>query len=226
VRRRSIVHLITGLGVGGAERVLVRLASALPRDRFDTLVVSMLEEGPLAAPLRDAGIDVRTLGMAPGRPSVRALRQLVRLLRERRPDVLQTWLYHADLMGLAAAALSGVGTVLWNIRASDLDLSHSRVQSRWTRWACARLSARPRAVVVNADAGRVWHEALGYRPREWVVIPNGVDVSAFRPDPAAREAVRAELGISSDAPVVGLIARWDPAKDHGTFLAAAARKVP
>jgi glycosyltransferase involved in cell wall biosynthesis len=147
----------------------------------------------------------------------------VRLLRERRPDVLQTWLYHADLMGLAAAALSGVDTVVWNIRASNLDLSHSRVQSRWTRWACARLSARPRAVVVNANAGRVAHHALGYRPREWVVIPNGVDVQSFRPDPAARVAVRAELGIPADAPVVGLIARWDPAKDHRTFLAAATR---
>ncbi len=220
--RRTVAHLITGLGLGGAEQVLVRVATRLDRDRFDNFVVSLMPEGPLASHLRDAGIEVMSLGMTPGRPSPWAVWRLVRLLRERRPDVLQTWLYHADVVGLVAARLSGVATVVWNVRTSDMDMSRYRAQARWTLAACARLSRQPRTIVVNSEAGREHHRRLGYRARRWVVIPNGVDVSAFRPDPEARRAVRRELDIPGDAPTVCLIARRDPMKDHGTFLRAAA----
>jgi glycosyltransferase involved in cell wall biosynthesis len=223
VKRLSIVHLITGLGAGGAEHVLLRLASSTRRDRFSSLVVSLMPEGPLAAPMRAAGVEVQALGMTPAWPSPRAVWRLVRLLRARRPDVLQTWLYHADLLGLLAARLSGVRTVIWNVRASDVDMSRYRAQSSWTLDACARMARSPRAVVVNSNAGRLHHQRLGYRPREWIVIPNGIDVSAFRPDDEARRSLRAELGIPANAPVVGLIARFDPMKDHETFLRAASQ---
>jgi glycosyltransferase involved in cell wall biosynthesis len=222
VSRRSIVHLITGLGAGGAEHVLVRLVTAMRRDRFTNLVVSLMPEGPLAARLRDAGIEVRALDMRAGWPSPLALRTLVRLLRDQRPDALQTWLYHADLMGAIAARLGGVRTLLWNVRASDWDMSRYRAHSRWTLATCARLSRAPRVIVVNSEAGRQHHERLGYRPREWAVIPNGVDPSAFAPDADARRAVRQELGIAEGTAIVCLIGRWDPMKDHETFVRAAA----
>jgi glycosyltransferase involved in cell wall biosynthesis len=89
--------------------------------------------------------------------------------------------------------------------------------------ACARFSKLPTAVVVNSQAGRRVHEQLGYRPRRWCLIGNGFDLAAFRPDGSAREGVRAELGLSAATPLIGLVARWDPNKDHATFLAAAAR---
>lgn len=220
--RRTIVHLITGLGLGGAEQVLVRVATTLDRERFTSLVVSLMPEGPLATPLRDAGIEVVSLDMTPGWPSPAALWRLVRLLRARKPDVLQTWLYHADLVGLVAARLSGGPRVVWNIRSSDVDMTHYRGHVRWTVAACARLSPWPQAVVVNSVAGQRHHARLGYTPREWVLVPNGVDVARFRPDAGARHAIRDELALANDAPVVCLIARRHPMKDHDTFLRAAA----
>jgi glycosyltransferase involved in cell wall biosynthesis len=220
--RRRILHVITGLGAGGAEHVLLRVASSMRRDRFETLVVALMPEGPLAARLRDAGIEVRALGMAPGRPSPAALWKLVRFVRRFRPDVIQTWLYHADLMGALATRLTTVPALSWNLRASDMDMSRYPAHSRWTLSLCARLSRLPNIVIANSEAGRRHHERLGYRPREWTVIPNGIDPSVFRPDVEARRAIRAEAGIPEGAPVVALVARWDAMKDHETFLRAAA----
>ena len=159
--RRRIVHVITGLGAGGAEHVLLRVASSMRRDWFENLVVSLLPEGPLAGRLRDAGIEVHALGMAPGRPSPSALWRLTTLLRRWRPDVVQTWLYHADLMGALATRLVRVPALAWNLRASDMDMSRYPAHSRWTLTLCARLSGLPRMVVVNSEAGRRHHEQLG-----------------------------------------------------------------
>ena len=85
------------------------------------------------------------------------------------------------------------------------------------------MSRFPRVVISNSDAGLTWHEALGYRPRRWALIPNGIDTEAFRPDPRARAETRAALGFGEGVFAIGLIARCDPMKDHATFIRAAAR---
>ena len=87
----------------------------------------------------------------------------------------------------------------------------------------SRLSRLPDAVVVNSKAGRRWHEGLGYRPRRWEFVPNGFDTVEFRPDASARTGLRAELGLDSNAILVGLVARYDRMKGHEDFLRAAAR---
>ena len=87
----------------------------------------------------------------------------------------------------------------------------------------ARFSGCPAVVLVNSEAGRLRHHALGYRPKRWQVIANGFDVGHYHPDPATGRQVRAELGVPDDALVVGLIARFDPMKDHAGFLDAAGR---
>jgi glycosyltransferase involved in cell wall biosynthesis len=88
--------------------------------------------------------------------------------------------------------------------------------------ACARWSHKPTAIVVNSEAGRHHHERLGYRPRRWILIRNGIDTSVFRPDHAARAAFRGELQIAAGTILIGLIGRFDPMKDHEGFLRAAA----
>lgn len=217
----KVVHLITTLDVGGAEMALSRLLPALDRRRVESRVVSMTAVGPVGDVLRAAGIGVDTLAMRRGRPTPGALLRLVRLLRAWQPDVLQTWLYHADLLGAMAARLARVPRLAWNIRSADMQWQHYGRLSRLTQGACARLSAWPDVIVVNSEAGRRHHAAIGYHPRAWCVIPNGVDTEVFRPDPHARMTLRREWGIEGDAPVIGMIARLDPMKDHATFLEAA-----
>ena len=223
-----VTHLITGLEAGGAERSLATLVARLD-PRFGSEVISLVEPGPMAREIRAAGIPLTSLRLRRGAargPSglagLAGLMRLVRHLRETRPAVLQTWLYHADLMGLAAGRLAGVPRIAWNIRCSDMTPDGEAPNLRRVTRLLARLSARPDAVIVNSAAGRTAHEALGYRPRRWVEIPNGVDAMRLRPRPQERDALRRKLGFGPSATVVGLVARLHPMKDHETFLRAAA----
>jgi glycosyltransferase involved in cell wall biosynthesis len=216
----KIVHLITGLQVGGAEIMLYKLLSRMDAGRFRNIVVCMTEEGQVAEWIRKLGIEVHALRMRRGRPSLAAALRMVGLLRREHPAILQTWLYHADLLGLLTARLSGCPRVVWNIRSSNLEMYGRKWLLRCTIRTCARLSRHPDTIVVNSVAGRRDHRRIGYHPRAWVLIPNGFDTERFRPDPAAR-CLRSELGLSSDTFLIGLVARFDPLKDHATFLKAA-----
>jgi glycosyltransferase involved in cell wall biosynthesis len=220
--RQKITHVISGLPQGGAEMSLWRLLSRMDRGRFQNEVICLTDSGPMADRIRAVGVPVLALGMRRGRPSVGGMLRLTRALRHSRPDVLQTWLYHADLAGLMAGHAAGVPAVVWNIRCSDMDMTQYSPLSAWTRRACARWSHKATAVVVNSEAGRRYHEGLGYRPKRWVLIPNGVDTSVFRPDGEARSSFRTELGLEEETVLVGLIGRFDPVKNHAGFLHAAA----
>src|SRR5215211_5897530 len=104
----DVLHVITTLDVGGAQMSLLKLLRHTDRERFTSRVVSLTEAGPVASMIEDAGVPVHALGMRGGRPDPRAVARLGRLVRGRRPDVMQTWMYHADLLGgLAARAFRG-----------------------------------------------------------------------------------------------------------------------
>lgn len=218
-----VLHLINGLESGGAEMMLLKLLSGTDRSRFAPEVVSLTGEGVLGERVRELGFPLYPLGIARGSLNPGGILRLARLLRRRAPDVLQSWLYHADLSAVLATRLVRAPALAWNIRCSRVEEGHySRLTTLLPR-VLARVSAVPRVVVVNSESGRSWHTELGYAPRRWEVIPNGFDTERFRPDPAARVRLRGALGIPDEAPVVGLVARYDPMKDHAGFLRAASR---
>lgn len=219
----KVVHVITDLGSGGAERMLVRIATYdFGPARARQVVIALMDEGVHGATLRAAGIELHCLGMKSGKPSLWALLKLVRLLRRIRPDVVMTWLYHADFMGILAAPLAGVRRVIWNLRCSETDLSRYVRSTRLIVALLARMSGFPWLVAANSEAALTAHEALGYAPRRWTLLRNGFDLREWRADAADRVAVRAELGLSPEDCAFGMVARVDPQKDHATFLAAAA----
>ena len=221
----TIVHLIPALDAGGAERSLTNLVTRLDPACFRNVVISMTGRGVFAESIERAGVPVYTLGMQRGRPAwgaLWALRKLLKVLAQDAPVVLQTWLYHADLLGLFASGFGRSINLVWNVRCSNMALGQYRVLTRCVLWLLVRCSAAPRVVVSNSEAGRRHHVALGYRAPCWRVIPNGFDPEIWRPDPVARATIRQQLGIAAQAPLIGLVARRDPMKDHENFLAAAA----
>ena len=219
-----VVHIVTGLPVGGAQTVIYELARAQDRIGIRMVVISLGELGEVGERLRDLGVEVRALGLDPARPNPLLLLRLSAWLRRIEPDIVQTWLYHGDLVGGIAAYLAGVRRIFWNIRQTDLDPAHSKRHTIWTARLCARLSRRlPVRIVCCSEASRTVHAALGYEDRRMLVIGNGVDTERFRPDESARTSLIRELGVPNDAFLVGLVARFHPQKDHETFLAASAR---
>lgn len=219
---KLICHIITGLNTGGAERMLTRLVGADAGGGGRHMVVSLMDEGVFGKEIRAKGVELYTLGMRRGVPSPHALWRLVQLVRREKPDVLMTWLYHADLLGFVAGRLAGIKRMYWNLRCSDMTKANQSILSRLLMWLLARLSLFPTVVLANSEAGKRHHQSLGYHPKKWRVISNGVNLDQFHPDPDAAVALHARLGLSDDAVLVGHLARFHPMKDHATLLKAAA----
>lgn len=217
----KVVHVISGLGVGGAETMLYRLLAATA-DTLESEVVTLIAPGPMASDIESLGVPIRSLDLDPRFPNPLRLRQLVRWLEE--ADVVQTWMYHSDLVGGLAARVAGSGPVVWGIRRGTIDASLYKHRTVLTARACAALSGHvPTRIVSNSHKGVDTHVEFGYAREKMEVIPNGFDLEAFRPRPEAGRRVREDLGIPSDVPLVGMIARFHPQKDHGNFVAAAGR---
>jgi glycosyltransferase involved in cell wall biosynthesis len=217
----KIVHLITGLNVGGAETMLFKLVSRMDRRRFHSVVVSLINDGPVGEKIRGMGVPVYSLGMRRGVPSASSASTLARLFAIERPDVLQTWMYHANVLGLMVGRATRVRHIVWNIRCSNLALQDFSPLTVFTIRLSALLSRLPSAAIVNSEAGRADHDALGFRPLRWIVLPNGFDLDQYAPRLNAREEVRSDLGIPPRTPLVGFIGRYHPMKGHALFMEAA-----
>ena len=203
--------------------MLFKLLSAMDRNRFSNIVYSMIEPGATAERIRGLGIEVRTLGMKQGRIDPRAIRLLVKGVREWSPHIIQTWMYHADLLGgLVGKVFAGV-PVVWNIRHSDLHPEANHWMTLRVAEFCGLLSRWiPARIVCCAESSRVIHTRIGYRGPKMVVIPNGFDLDAYRPRPEAGAVCHDLFGIPPDRDLISLIARYHPQTDHATLIAAAA----
>mgnify|MGYP001318788737 CR=1 FL=1 len=215
----KILHVITGLGDGGAEGVLLRLTTSDSTNAHQ--VISLTHEGVHGLRLGAAGIPVHALGMPRGRVTLRGLFKLYQLVRRMQPDVVQTWMYHADLIGGVVARLAGRGTVVWSIRNASLNAQLISRTTRWVARLCAWGSrALPTRIVSCSARAAERHVAFGYDHRKMVVIPNGYDTSCFAPDLAARSELRMGLNLGGDVVLLGMVARWNAQKDHQNLINA------
>ena len=218
-----VMHVITGLGWGGAEGQLAALLCADAPGMGRAVVVSLLPGGAYRAVFESAGIPVHDLSAARGLPSLLALLRLARLIRRYRPHILHAWMYHAQVFATLALGISGRWRdtrLIWGVRCSNMDLACYGRSLRWVVRSCGWLSSWPGAILFNSQASIAAHRELGFRPRRGELIDNGIDTERFCPDPSLRSQVRAELGIAPSAELIAHVARVDPMKDHTTFLAA------
>jgi glycosyltransferase involved in cell wall biosynthesis len=218
----KILHVIAGLEVGGAEISLCKLVlSHVASPRFRHSVVSLTTTGELGRRLEDAGVDVTATGMRSPWHVPRALWRLRRMILELRPDIVQTWMYHADLLGGLAAKSAGSPNVIWGVRSTDM-MRGTRRSTFLLQRICALLSSRlPTRIVCAADASRRAHASVGYDSARMIVIPNGYDTSPRRENDQLRAKIRAEMGFTGDVMLVGCIGRFNQYKDQRNFVAAA-----
>ena len=196
---------ITELDPGGAERMFVELVCGLDRARWDPTVVSLGSESePLVSKLRDSGVEVRCLGVKRRWDLPGAVARLARELRSLSPDLLQTWLFHANVAGCLAAGRVGLQTVVTGVRVAER-------RGRWRLWLeryCTRRARRH--ICVSGDVAEFSRDHAGLDPSKLVVIANGVDVSGVsEADPIDLSRQR----ITDGVPVLAWIGRLDPQKD-------------
>lgn len=214
-----VMHVITALNVGGAERMLKKIATGLDPAAID--LVSLMEPGVTGKRLQSLGYDIEALGMTRGVPSLAALTRLRALIEKRRPDVLFGWMHHGFLAcTVARFGLKNPPPLLWNVRHSLSDISHEPLQTQAILRLCSRLSTIPAAIVFNSHVARRQYAALGFCDERARVIPNGFDVQKFKPVLCARSRLAATFGIEDDELVIAMIARLHPMKSQETLITA------
>ena len=220
----KVMHIITTLGPAGAENMLFRIAAGMDGTRFENEVVSLTGILDLAEKMNSIGVRVRTLAMKKSIPNPLLVMRLAQWIRESKPDVIHTWMYHANLIGSLAARLAGNVPVVWAIHHNAFDPRVDKRRTMLVNRTCALLSRKCAArIVFCSEASLRTHKQLNYAGEKMQVIPNGFDLEQVKPEPAARESLRQELGLPADAILIGFAARFHPHKDHHNFIQAAER---
>jgi len=201
--------------------VLYRLISRLSPD-YHPHVISLSTIGDIGKQIQALGISVQALGMKPGVPNPFVILRLAGIMKKLQPDLVHTWMYHANLIGGLAARMAGFPALAWAIRNGNLPVDKTKWSTRAVMRTGAKLSrSLPDRIISCSHAAAAIHVALGYDKSRFVIIPNGFDLSHFRIDPLARPEVRKDLGISPESFIVGFVARFDPQKNHQVFFEAA-----
>lgn len=203
--------------------MLYKLLAECDRERFQPVVISLIDRGALRKRIEALGIEVHTTRMIPGLPSPLGLVRLVRLMRRLEPELIVGWMYHSCFAAqLANFFLPRRATVLWSIHYSISSLASEKKLTAAVIRISARLSKLASHIIFVSRASQIQHKPLGFHLNESSVIPNGINVKEFVPSMASRTSVRSELGLADDAFLVGLMGRYHPMKDHANFLQAAA----
>jgi glycosyltransferase involved in cell wall biosynthesis len=210
-----VLYFITELNVGGAERSLARLLGGLDRGRFVPAVACLYgSKSPVADDIRALDTPIYDLGMS-HKWRLDAFLRLYRLLRQERPAILHTFLFHANIPGRIAGRLASVPIVISGERTMGME-------NRW-RYLLNRVTQglADRVVCVSRQVADFVADEVGVPRSKIVVIPNGVDLARAGGLSGKHEA-RAALGLPIDGALVGTVARLDPVKRLDVLLQALA----
>lgn len=214
-----VLYLMEALRIGGAERGFLRMARALDRERFQPAIGTLLPGGPLEPEIRALGIPIVTFERR-ARFDLSPISRLARYIRDERIDIIHGmhWLSNlfAELGAWRCRDTAVIGSTVGMVYD---DARHGSQRLLLDRFCWRRMD------VMTVNAGRLgaYLTERGFPTQRLRVVLNGVDVPDERSLSAeSRAAAREQLGVPLDTPLVGIVARLDPVKDHPTFLRAAA----
>ena len=220
---RKILHIITDLDAGGAEQMLYNLLNSMADSQYSSSVISLRDIGAVGVQIQEKGIPVFSVNMSPDGPDVKAISRLKKLIRQAQPDIVQTWMYHANLVGGLLGRFSGCSHVVWGIHHHDLSHQYNRRRTLVVARLGAVLSnVVPEKIVVCSRKALQAHADFGYSTKKMEYIPNGFDLTRFRRLSDSRKKLHIELGLDESIPLIGMAARFHPLKDHLNFIKAAA----
>lgn len=216
-----ITHVISGLGVGGAERALYGLLSGGLQEHYENHVISLTDDGAFGPMLRMAGVKVDAIGMPRGRIELGAVAKLLRTVRAGRPDILQGWMYHGNIAAsLARGCVARPSALAWNIRTSALAKGQQRALTKLLIESGKMLARGPNAIVYNSRKSQFGHVVAGYPAEKSVLIPNGFDTCYWRPREEARSALRRLANVPPNKQIIGFVGRGHPLKDLPNLFGA------
>jgi len=217
----KICHIISNLNVGGAETMLYRLCICNPDQYTNLLVISLTTKGDIGNLLESKGITVVALQFSYAISSVIKFFRLVLLLSKFNPDVVQTWMYHANLLGGLASKIINVKALIWSIHSVKIPQGKKSLTYLFVKISAFFSSRIPDLTLFCADSAKIEHIENKFTPKKNIVIPNGYDFDEFIIDKKCRIINRHILGIQLDEIVIGVVGRYDKLKDYNNFIEAA-----
>ena len=213
----KIIHIVTGLGDGGAEHTLFKICKYDIKNKH--IVISFKKYGKYFSLLNKLGIKVYCLNASFF--SIHKFFFLIKLLQSLKPDIVQTWLVHADFIGSIAARLAGIKKILWNVRYSNIEIDKSKLTTILIIKVLAKLSyIIPEIIVIVSKKAKKIYESKGYDKRKLKFIPNGYDLSNLKGNKDQKIDFQKKIKIKKRIPLIGYVARYDPLKDHLNLLNA------
>jgi len=213
---KKVLHIITGLNQGGAEAVLFRVCKESREKKISFIVISLTDNGFFSEKFEKIGVPVKVVDCRFFFRLPISFWNLCRVIQSEKPDIVQTWMYHADFLGGLAAKIAGIKVIFWNIRG-PLNSKKTNLQTHVIARLCALLSKWiPKKIISCSEYAARVHIDLGYKKELFRIIPNGYvipNLSSFEPK---------NNFSNSETAVLGMIARYDPYKDHETLLRAMA----
>ena len=217
----KILHIINSLNVGGAEKMLLKLVNSSQFQDDEIIVVTLLDQGKLAPLFEHEGHKVFSLNLNGGFRSIFSACDLFALIKDFRPNIIQSWLYQSDL----AAGIIGLITrtpVVWGLRQSNLSPAVNKLTTRICIRLCSFFSwFLPAQIISNSVKAKDAHVSFGYDKKKICQIPNGFDTDFFMPSDKNRKISRKALGVDQHHILIGMIGRYDSVKNHEGFLEAA-----
>lgn|SRR5699024_3496681 len=216
--KTKITHIITGLNMGGAETMLFKLLKYMDREKYDAEVISMMDEGVYGSKIRNLGINVHSLNMTQGKPSIKGFIKAKKYILN--SDIIQTWMYHADLFGYFLYKFSKTKKLIWGIRRNNLDPSLNKKTTLSIAKFNSNLSKKVDTVVSCSIKAKKTHLKFGYHDKNMIVIPNGFELERFRRIEESKKQVSSIINKGMDIPYIIHVGRYNILKDHKNFLKA------
>ena len=214
------LHIITSLSIGGAETMLLRLIKHKPDLVKSTIVISLTDNGEIGRILESMGVSVISLGMHNWSSIFKALFKLKKIIQNEKPDIIHTWMYHANILGGIAAFLAKNKNIIWSIRRSEFTRGESLSTYIVMRIGAMFSNIIPKVIVCVAESGLKNHQNYGYKSDSMIVIPNGFDLEHLKHDPVIRKKIRKELNIYDDEVVIGCVGRFHESKGYEILIAS------
>jgi len=216
----QVLHIITGLNKGGAETLLCNLCEYDNQSKHTIISLSDIKALELSFSELN-NINVFSLNFPDGKIKISGIYKLYRLIKRINPDIVQTWMIHADFIGGIAARLAGIKNIFWGVHHTVL--FHGSI--KWSTIFILKFNALlshfiPKKIVYCAEKSRSAQESIGFKKSIGIVIQNGYNVQKFTKNTDLSSSFREELKISDDTFVIGHVSRYDPLKDQNTLIEA------
>src|SRR5699024_4460470 len=208
---KKIVHIITGLGSGGAENMLYKLVKYSDKNKFQHEVISLMDKGIYGEKIEKLDIKVHSLNLTQKNifKSFKKSREI-----SKDSDEINTWLYHADLFGIILAKILLRKKLIWNIRHSNLEKSANKSTTLKIIKLNSFLSKYVDIITYNSNKALETHTSFGYKNTHSIVIPNGFELNKFKFSLDDRRRKRNELNLDLNEKVIITVGRWDIQKDY------------